>query len=86
VEGLRGFPNLGRSVPEADREDIREIIFQGYRIIYQTTADHLLVLTVLHGSRDLSGDRQPALGGIASNMETGSTRTTTQARSKSKSS
>jgi toxin ParE1/3/4 len=54
VEELRGFPNLGRSVPEADREDIREIIFQGYRVIYQITADHLLVLTVIHGSRDQS--------------------------------
>jgi toxin ParE1/3/4 len=51
---LRGFPNLGRRVPEADRDDIREIVFQGYRIIYQTAADHALVLTVLHGSRDLS--------------------------------
>ena len=41
-------------MPEADREDIRELIFQEYRIIYQTSADHLLVVTVLHGSRDLS--------------------------------
>jgi toxin ParE1/3/4 len=54
VEGLQGFPNLGRHVPEANREDIREIVFQGYRIIYQTAAEHMLVLTVLHGSRDLS--------------------------------
>jgi len=54
VEGLQSFPSLGRRVPEVDREDIREIVFQGYRIIYQTTADHLLVITVLHGSRDLN--------------------------------
>jgi plasmid stabilization system protein ParE len=54
VEGLSGFPNLGRRVPEADRDDIREIVFQGYRIIYQTAADHIRVLTVLHGSRDLN--------------------------------
>ena len=33
VEGLRNFPSLGQCVPEVDREDIREIVFQGYRII-----------------------------------------------------
>jgi len=60
AEALHGFPNLGRRVPETDRDDIREIVFQGYRIIYQIAAGHALVLTVLHGSRDLSNpDNQP---------------------------
>lgn len=54
AESLNGFPNLGRRVPETDRDDIREIAFQGYRIIYKTTPDQIVVLTVLHGSRDLS--------------------------------
>ena len=54
AETLPGFPNLGRHVSEANRDDIREIVFQGYRIINQTTVDHVLVLTVLHSSRDLS--------------------------------
>lgn len=51
---LHDFPGLGRRVPEANRDDIREIVFQGYRIIYQITDDRTLVLTVLHSSRDLS--------------------------------
>lgn len=51
---LHEFPNLGRRVPETNRDDIREIVFQGYRIIYQTTHGSMLVLTVVHGSRDLS--------------------------------
>jgi toxin ParE1/3/4 len=60
AEALHGFPNLGRRVPETDRDDIREIVFQGYRIIYQIASDHALVLTVLHGSRDLSNrDNRP---------------------------
>ncbi|MFZ3041400.1 MAG: type II toxin-antitoxin system RelE/ParE family toxin [Thiobacillus sp.] len=60
AEAIRGFPNLGRRVPETDRDDIREIVFQGYRIIYQIASNHALVLTVLHGSRDLSNpDNQP---------------------------
>ena len=60
AEALRGFPNLGRRVPEMGRDDIREIVLQGYRIIYQIASDHALVLTVLHGSRDLSNpDNRP---------------------------
>lgn len=34
VETLPDFPNLGRHVPEVNRDDIREIVFQGYRLIY----------------------------------------------------
>ena len=60
VIALRGFPNLGRRVSEANRDDIREIVFQGYRIIYQTAADQALVLTVLHSSRDLSNPSHQA--------------------------
>ncbi len=49
------FPELGRKVPEAeDREDVRELIFQGYRIIYLYHADQIYIITVIHGSRDLS--------------------------------
>lgn len=54
VETLPGFPNLGRHVPEVNRDDIQEIVFQGYRLIYQVAADHVLILTVVHGSRDLN--------------------------------
>jgi len=34
VEKLVDYPKIGRQVPESDRDDIRELIFQGYRIIY----------------------------------------------------
>ncbi len=35
VEKLAKFPDIGRKVPEAEeRNDVRELIFQGYRIIY----------------------------------------------------
>ena len=53
---LEAFPELGRKVPEADdRKDVRELIFQGYRIIYLHQVDHVYIVTVLHGSRDLTG-------------------------------
>ena len=55
VETLTEHPQIGRKVPEADREDIRELIFQNYRIIYRIKPRHVYIVTVLHGSRDLGG-------------------------------
>lgn len=52
-EELIEFPEMGRVVPEYEREEIRELIFQSYRIIYQVTESNILVLTVIHGKRDL---------------------------------
>jgi toxin ParE1/3/4 len=53
---LKDHPRLGRQVPEADeREDIRELIFQSYRVIYLVEADQVHILTVIHGRRDLGG-------------------------------
>jgi plasmid stabilization system protein ParE len=54
VDNLYVFSELGRKVPETDVPDIRELVFQGYRIIYRHTPDRIDILTVLHGSRDLS--------------------------------
>ena len=43
VEKLAEFPKIGRPVPEAGgREDVRELIYQGYRIIYLTRPERVL--------------------------------------------
>lgn len=53
---LKDHPRLGRQVPEAnDREDVRELIFQSYRIIYLVESEHAHILTVIHGNRNLAG-------------------------------
>jgi toxin ParE1/3/4 len=53
---LQDHPKLGRQVPEAEeREDVRELIFQSYRIIYLVETNQVSILTVIHGSRDLAG-------------------------------
>jgi len=52
---LEMFPHSGRKVPEADRDEIRELIVQGYRIIYRLTPEGTQILAVVHGSRDLAG-------------------------------
>ena len=56
---LKDNPRLGRRVPEAEeREDVRELIFQSYRIIYLVEVDQVHILTVIHGSRDLGGQAE----------------------------
>lgn len=53
---LQDHPQLGRHVPEAeDREDVRELLFQSYRVIYLVETHQVSILTVIHGSRDLAG-------------------------------
>jgi len=55
VESLQKFPEIGRPVPEAEEQNIRELLFHHYRIIYRAELNRILVLTVIHGARDLSG-------------------------------
>jgi toxin ParE1/3/4 len=54
AERLRDFPESGRHVPEIQAGNVRELIVQGYRIIYQNEGERVVVLTVVHGRRDLT--------------------------------
>jgi len=51
---LREAPRQGRVVPETRREEIRELLYGNYRIIYKLTEEAILILTVRHGRRLLS--------------------------------
>ncbi|MEM1177969.1 MAG: type II toxin-antitoxin system RelE/ParE family toxin [Acidobacteriota bacterium] len=63
VEGLRVFPHRGRQVRETpDHPDVRELLFQTYRIVYRAEEARVLVLAVVHGSRDLSRLRPWTIG------------------------
>jgi toxin ParE1/3/4 len=53
VEGLRRFPFHGHIVPEFGREDLRQVIWRKYRIVYRAGADAVLILAVVHGARRL---------------------------------
>ena len=53
VEKLAEFPNLGRLVPEFQREDLRELVHRAYRIVYLYADDVVTVVRVVHGARDL---------------------------------
>ena len=50
------MPRSGRKVPEADRENVREVLVRGYRIVYQLHASEIRVLTVFEGHRLLPRD------------------------------
>jgi plasmid stabilization system protein ParE len=54
VERLMYFPEMGRRVPEAEEENVRELLFQNYRIMYRSEPQRILVLTVIHAARDIS--------------------------------
>jgi toxin ParE1/3/4 len=55
ADTLEIFPLGGRAVPEAEQNDIREIIYKNYRIIYRVISEeHLDVLTVLPDRVDLA--------------------------------
>ena len=59
AERLADHPKVGRVVPEANNENVREILYQRYRIIYRVKGDSIEMLSVIHGARDLE-QLQPA--------------------------
>ena len=54
---LEVFPRSGRVIPEAEDEQLREVIYREYRIMYHVdkTEEEVLILTVLHSSRQFGG-------------------------------
>ncbi|MFZ5797740.1 MAG: type II toxin-antitoxin system RelE/ParE family toxin [Thermodesulfobacteriota bacterium] len=50
---LKSSPMSGRIVPETQRDDIREIIYGNYRIIYAVIKSKVCILTVRHGRQIL---------------------------------
>ena len=54
AEKIADFPKMGRIVPEYQQDDIREILVQSYRVIYQLKQNQVLILTVIHGRRELT--------------------------------
>jgi toxin ParE1/3/4 len=48
------YPHSGRTLPEYDFKQIREVIEGSYRIIYYIKTDQIDVLAVIHGSMNVS--------------------------------
>lgn len=56
VQILKSSPESCRIVPEIQREDIREMIYGNYRIIYRVEKERISILTVRHGRQILPVD------------------------------
>ena len=54
AEGLRRFPFHGRVVPEFERDDLREVFWRKYRIIYRVAEEDVRIIAVIHGARRLT--------------------------------
>lgn len=48
IEQIKDFSKSGRSVPEINRKDIRELIIANHRIIYRVEPKVISILTVRH--------------------------------------
>jgi len=46
VETLRDYPQIGRKVPEVNREEIRQLTLGEYRIIYRAEKSRIIILTI----------------------------------------
>lgn len=46
IEALSEYPERGRKVPEANREEIREVFESEYRIIYRVEPKKVFILTI----------------------------------------
>ena len=51
VGRLARFPKQGRVVPEVGRSDIRELLYDKYRVIYRVESKRVAIWTVRHGRR-----------------------------------
>ncbi len=54
VDNLKKFSQIGRKVPELNNKDIREIIIQNYRVIYQTTPENIIILAIFHSRQSIN--------------------------------
>ena len=51
VESVPYHPLLGAIAPESQREDLRERLFQNYRIVYRVRRDVVEIVTIMHAAR-----------------------------------
>ena len=51
ADRLSSFPRSGRVVPEFRQDEIREVLWRNYRLVYRARDDVVEVVTVFHGAR-----------------------------------
>ncbi len=59
AEQIAEHPLAGRVVPEYQSADLRERIFQNYRIVYRVKPDTVEIAAIVHGARLLPNTENP---------------------------
>jgi len=54
IKNIPLFPKAGRIVPEYQDENLREKIFQNYRIVYRLKEDSIEIVIICHSTRKLN--------------------------------
>jgi toxin ParE1/3/4 len=54
VKDLPLFPEAGRIVPEYQDSNLREKIFQNYRIVYRKKGQYIEIVTISHAAKQLN--------------------------------
>jgi plasmid stabilization system protein ParE len=58
AESLSAFDERGRVVPELQQPNVRELLVQRYRLIYEVFDTRVEILAFIHGARDFAKWRQ----------------------------
>ena len=51
VKSIPQFPKSGRIVPEYSDENLREKIYENYRIVYRIKGEFIEIVAICHGSK-----------------------------------
>ncbi|MEW6087385.1 MAG: type II toxin-antitoxin system RelE/ParE family toxin [bacterium] len=51
-ENLAQFPKMGRIVPERNDPNIRELIVNSYRLVYEISSNQIQILAIIHAKQD----------------------------------
>ena len=55
ASSLEVHSERGRLVPELDQPNVRQLLVQRYRLLYEVTPAEVQVLAFIHSARDLTG-------------------------------
>ncbi|MGR3311029.1 MAG: type II toxin-antitoxin system RelE/ParE family toxin [Candidatus Brocadiales bacterium] len=53
IKNIAIFPKAGRVVPEYGDEDLREKIYENYRIVYRLKGELVEIVAICHGAKPL---------------------------------
>ena len=53
VKDIPKFPQAGRIVPEYNNKNLREKIYQNYRIVYRIKKNYIEIVAIIHSARQI---------------------------------